>query len=222
MNISGIYAALGPAGIVLVFVGCAGIYIAIKNLIYMHLVWRGFKIEFLDITCKEIHCLRDVYETSDNPLIGIVRDVVLTHGGHSDDIRSEVAYLFHRNFEQVTKGLYWLRLISVISPLLGLLGTIFGMVTVFQTIADNVAPNPTLLAIGIWEALTTTSLGLSIAIPILMFYYYLLLKFKGFHIEAVEHSYRALELYKNIHGEDVYKIKRRGKKKVITSHEVLS
>lgn len=51
-----------------------------------------------------------------------------------------------------------------------------------------------LLAAGIWEALITTIMGLCVAIPTLMFYYFLMLKFKGFHIEAVEHSYRALEL----------------------------
>lgn len=87
-----------------------------------------------------------------------------------------------------------LRLISVVSPLLGLLGTILGMVTVFRTIAENSAPNAAQLAAGIWEALITTIMGLCVAIPMLMFYYYLMLKFKGFHIEAVEHSYRALEL----------------------------
>ena len=47
--------------------------------------------------------MRDVCDKSDNPLIAIIRDVVKTHGGHSEDIRAEVAYLFHRNFEQVTK-----------------------------------------------------------------------------------------------------------------------
>ena len=117
-----------------------------------------------------------------------------THGGHSEDIRAEVAYLFHRNFEGVTKGLCWLRLIAVVSPLLGLLGTILGMVTVFRTIAEHSAPDAAQLAAGIWEALITTIMGLCVAIPMLMFYYYLMLKFKGFHIEAVEHSYRALEL----------------------------
>ena len=82
----------------------------------------------------------------------------------------------------------------MVSPLLGLLGTILGMVTVFRTIAENSAPNAAQLAAGIWEALITTIMGLCVAIPMLMFYYYLMLKFKGFHIEAVEHSYRALEL----------------------------
>ena len=194
MNLASIYATIGPSGVALVFVGCAGLYLALRNLLYLHFVWRDFKRDFLDIEHQEGRCMRDVCDKSDNPLIAIIRDVVKTHGGHSEDIRAEVAYLFHRNFEQVTKGLCWLRLISVVSPLLGLLGTILGMVTVFRTIAENSAPNAAQLAAGIWEALITTIMGLCVAIPMLMFYYYLMLKFKGFHIEAVEHSYRALEL----------------------------
>ena len=77
--------------------------------------------------------------------------------------------------------------------MLGLLGTIFGMVTVFQTIGESAAPDAAMLATGIWEALITTIMGLCVAIPSLMVYYFLILRFKGFHIEAVEHSYRALD-----------------------------
>ena len=152
MNLASIYASIGPSGIALVFVGCAGLYLALRNLLYLHFVWRDFKRDFLDIEHQEGRCMRDVCDKSDNPLIAIIRDVVKTHGGHSEDIRAEVAYLFHRNFEQVTKGLCWLRLISVVSPLLGLLGTILGMVTVFRTIAENSAPNAAQLAAGIWES----------------------------------------------------------------------
>ena len=78
--------------------------------------------------------------------------------------------------------------------LLGLLGTVLGMVGVFQTIAVNQALDPAALASGIWQALLTTVMSLVIAIPVLMVYYCLLLRIKGFRIEAVEHSYRALEL----------------------------
>lgn len=186
------YQAIGPAGVALVIVGCAGLYIALRTIFYLTLVWREFRRDFLDIEHQEGRCLRN--NVSDNPLIAIVRDIVKTHGSHSQDIRAEVAYLFHRNFEQVSQSLCWLRLISVVSPLLGLLGTVLGMVGVFRTIAQNSAPDAALLAAGIWEALITTIMGLSVAIPILMCYYFLLLKFKGFHIEAVEHSYRALEI----------------------------
>lgn len=54
-----------------------------------------------------------------------------------------------------------------------------------------------MLATGIWEALITTIMGLCVSIPSLMVYYFLILRFKGFHIVAVEHSYRALEKIKN-------------------------
>lgn len=203
MSIGALYQAIGPAGVVLAMVGCVGLYIAVRTLLYLTLVWREFKRDFLDIETQEGRCLRT--NTSDNPLIAIVRDIVKTHGSHSEDIKAEVAYLFHRNFEYVTQSLCWLRLISVVSPLLGLLGTVLGMVGVFRALAQNASPDAALLAAGIWEALITTIMGLCVAIPVLMFYYFLLLKFKGFHIEAVEHSYRALELCQGVgcvHGED--------------------
>jgi len=193
VTLASIYSAIGPSGCALVVVGAAGLYIALRTFFYLALVWKNFQHGFLDLeNTGESRCLRN--NSSDNPLIAIIRDVVKTHSGHSQDIRAEVAYLFHRNFEQVTKSLCWLRLIAMIAPLLGLLGTVLGMVGVFQTIAAKAAPDPAQLAGGIWEALITTVMGLCVAIPMLIFYYFLLLKFKGFHIEAVEHSYRALEL----------------------------
>jgi biopolymer transport protein ExbB len=197
MDIAEIYKTIGPAGTALVAVACAAVYFALKNYIYLYIVWRDFRRKYPDIEqCgfgKE--CMDGV---EDNPLACIVHDIVQTHAGHSEDIRAEVAYLFHRNFEQVTRELCYLRLISVMSPMLGLLGTIFGMVAVFQTIGQNGAPDAALLATGIYEALVTTIMGLCVAIPSLMLYYFLMLRFKGFHIEAVEHSYRALERVRNI------------------------
>lgn len=191
MTMTGIYASIGPAGCVLVLTGCAGLYIALHTFFYMTFVWKNFQKDFLEVSMQGATCLR--LQSSTNPLIVIIREIVSTHASHSDDIRAEVGYLFHRNFESVSKNLCWLRLISVISPLLGLLGTVLGMMGVFRVIAQNTAPDAAMLAAGIWEALITTIMGLSVAVPILMFYYFLLLKFKSFHIEAIEHSYRALE-----------------------------
>lgn len=122
-----------------------------------------------------------------------MRDIVI-HKEHSNDIRAEVNYLFHRNFESIARSLYWIKLITVIAPLLGLLGTVMGMVEVFQAIAADTNPDATILASGIWEALLTTILGLSIAIPMLMVYYFFMLRFKGFRIETIEYSYRAVNI----------------------------
>lgn len=193
-----VYAMIGPAGVALVLVALFALYIAVWQLLYMTAVWRHFKRDFLDLERGSDRCLKDINPESVNPLIRIIYDIVVTHSSHSDDIRAEVGYLFHRNFKSVTNGLCWLKLISVISPLIGLLGTVWGMVDVFQSMSDITRADAALLASGIWSALITTIMGLTIAIPVLMTYYYLVLKFKGFHIEAIEHSYRALEVCRRL------------------------
>ena len=138
-NWSGIYAMIGPAGVMLILVACAGVYLALKSYVFLFLVRRDFHRIFPELERDDVSGECMDYQ-GDNPLICIVRDIVQTHSSHSEDIRAEIAYLFHRNFEQFTREICYLRLISVLSPLMGLLGTILGMVTVFQTIGENAAP----------------------------------------------------------------------------------
>lgn len=63
--------------------------------------------------------------------------------------------------------------VAAISPLLGLLGTVMGMIRVFQDITAQGVGNPADLASGIWEALITTAYGLTVGIPTLVAYRYL-------------------------------------------------
>lgn len=196
---------LGPAGIALVLLSCCSLYFALRNGIYLHLVGRDFKCAFHDMEARGEEYLRCLCDASSNPLVGIINGIVHTHAKHSKDIRAEVAYLFHRNFASVSQGLAYLRLISILAPLLGLLGTMLGMVDVFRELArSRASADPAMLAAGIWEALLTTIIGLSVAIPTLVVFYHLSLKVRGFRIEAVEHSYRALELCGRLctHGGD--------------------
>ena len=60
--------------------------------------------------------------------------------------------------------------IASISPLLGLLGTVFGMIDVFQTLNQAASRDPSIFSGGIGEALVTTAVGLCIAIPSLIFH----------------------------------------------------
>ena len=62
--------------------------------------------------------------------------------------------------------------IASVSPLLGLLGTVIGMIRVFAVITTQGVGNPGVLASGISEALLTTAAGLTVAIPALMFHRY--------------------------------------------------
>jgi biopolymer transport protein ExbB len=73
----------------------------------------------------------------------------------------------------VEKGLSWLNLIATIAPLLGLTGTVTGMIKAFMVIANSTSVNPSMLASGIWEALITTAAGLLVAIPIHVGHHYL-------------------------------------------------
>lgn len=64
-------------------------------------------------------------------------------------------------------------LIANLSPLLGLLGTVLGMISAFRGLESaGMKADPSVLAGGIWEALLTTAMGLSIAIPLLAFVYF--------------------------------------------------
>ncbi len=65
-------------------------------------------------------------------------------------------------------------LVWLIAPLLGLLGTVWGMIEAFSNIAgENGLGNAELLASGIYKALTTTAAGLSVSIPAMVAYWYL-------------------------------------------------
>ncbi len=193
-----IYAKIGPCGVVLVLLSMASLYLSIKNYVLLFFTGRDFKRRFQSIENGQRPYSSELQRVTMNPLIGIIADVVKTHAGHSSDIRAEVAYLFHRNFDGVNRDITMLKLISVISPLLGLMGTMLGMVSVFKVLASgNGAGNAAMLASGIWEALLTTIMGLTVAIPTLVVFYSLSLRMKGFHIEAIEHSYRAIEIVQN-------------------------
>lgn len=67
----------------------------------------------------------------------------------------------------LTRRLDFLRLIAALTPMLGLLGTVIGMVVAFQEIAGEQGPiGPALLADGLWQAMLTTVIGLAIALPV--------------------------------------------------------
>ncbi len=92
--------------------------------------------------------------------------------------------------------------IAAITPLLGLLGTVIGMIQVFTSITPEVMSqgigDPTILAAGISKALITTATGLSIGIPALMFHRY----FKGkVHALTVEMEQQSVKLVEIIQGE---------------------
>ena len=85
-------------------------------------------------------------------------------------LREEVLRLSQERLEYYDSNLDTLKVIAMVAPLLGLLGTVFGMIDAFQQMemaGNNI--NPSTLSGGIWEALLTTAVGLSVAIPTVLF-----------------------------------------------------
>ena len=85
-------------------------------------------------------------------------------------LREEVSRLSQERLEYFDSNLDTLKVIAMVAPLLGLLGTVFGMIDAFQQMemaGNNI--NPSTLSGGIWEALLTTAVGLSVAIPTVLF-----------------------------------------------------
>jgi biopolymer transport protein ExbB len=137
--------------------------IAPKNLVAK--VWQWQKVGHLDI--KRIQDLR-----ISSPL-GMVLAAGLVNRNHSREIMKESIEETGRHVaHDLERFLNALGTIASISPLLGLLGTVIGMIKVFTVITAQGVGDPSILSEGISEALLTTAAGLSVAIPSLMFHRY--------------------------------------------------
>jgi biopolymer transport protein ExbB len=84
--------------------------------------------------------------------------------------------------------LVWLQTIAQVAPLLGLLGTVTGMMKVFSSISLSGLGDPAALSEGISEAMITTALGLGIGIPTLVAYNLLAAKSEGLITEIEAHA----------------------------------
>ncbi|MFM7136358.1 MAG: MotA/TolQ/ExbB proton channel family protein [Planctomycetota bacterium] len=94
----------------------------------------------------------------------------------------------------------YIALVGALAPMLGLLGTVQGMVSSFKTISDNpgVAPKPDQLATGIATALVTTLIGLWIAIPAIMFFQLLKNWLEEINTSAADESTRLMSRFQGM------------------------
>jgi biopolymer transport protein ExbB len=90
----------------------------------------------------------------------------LVEGISRQDLEGELTRRGNEELDEMNRHIRLLELVAMISPLLGLLGTVLGMIQSFQELElAQGAANASLLAGGIWQALLTTAAGLVVAIP---------------------------------------------------------
>ena len=83
----------------------------------------------------------------------------------TDTLELKMAEAVFKETPELNKGLLIIKVISVVAPLMGLLGTVTGMINTFQAITLYGTGDPKLMAGGISQALVTTVLGLTVSIP---------------------------------------------------------
>ncbi len=159
-----------------------------KNLVAQ--VWRWEKINQLnDEHIKELQ--------SSSPLGCILSSGILTRNESRDMMKNSIEDTGRHVVHELERYLNSLGTIAAITPLLGLLGTVIGMIKVFATITTQGVGNPGALAGGISEALITTAAGMSVAIPTLMFYRY----FRGrVRMLVIRMEQEALRMVEVMHG----------------------
>lgn len=114
---------------------------------------------------------REQAEQARTPVDRVVaRGLLLTERFRADSTAwmEEMQRLAREELEQLRQGLRLLELTAAAAPLIGLLGTVFGMIEAFQALENaGSRVDPAALSGGIWEALVTTAAGLVVAIPAL-------------------------------------------------------
>lgn len=129
--------------------------------------------------------------------LGRLLSAGLVNRNHSREIMKEAINDVGRQVvADLERYLNTLGTIASVSPLLGLLGTVFGMIDIFTVIIDAGVGNPGVLAGGISEALLTTAAGLTVAIPSLMFHRYFNGRVNQFALAMEEEALNLVEVIK--------------------------
>jgi len=121
---------------------------------------------------EEYETALDLAESSPGPVAAVLASGIKNRGTDSEMLAEIISLKGSREMKRLNQHLHILELIGRLAPLIGLLGTVLGMVEAFRQVASSKgAVDPSLLAGGIWEALITTVAGLFVAIPALVLHH---------------------------------------------------
>jgi biopolymer transport protein ExbB len=160
----------GLVGWVILVLGAFGLLLAIWRMVYLTRVGRGVSAQMHELSAPR----------GDNPLgriIGVLGPKPQLSDLETLELKLDEAIL--QETPPLEKGQGLLKLLSAVAPLLGLLGTVTGMIVTFQAITQGGGGDSRLMADGISQALVTTVLGLVVAIPLLFLHTLLASRSKG-------------------------------------------
>ncbi len=122
-------------------------------------------------------------EETPGPVAEVVKTALIHHELPREEIQETVHDVARVEVSRLEKYLPVLATIAQVTPLIGFLGTVTGMIKIFMVIEKSQSANPGQLAGGVWEALLTTAAGLMVAIPTYVGYNYLVGGVKNFVLD---------------------------------------
>jgi len=161
----------------------------------------AFMEKILDaIRRNRIMAAIEICDRTSSPVASMIKAGLLKQSASRQEIKEAMEEAALIEVPKLEKNLNILATLAHVTPLIGLLGTVTGMVQAFQVIQEKAGAlspvSPGDLAGGIWEALTTTVGGLSVAIPTLVAYNFLVTKVDGFVINMERASTELVQVVK--------------------------
>lgn len=127
-----------------------------------------------ELIAKRITEAVGICDDTPGPVTAILKAGIMHHEEGKAGIQAAMEKTSSHEIARMEQGVTLLATIAVVSPLFGLLGTVFGLMNTFQNItAHGGLITPIALAGGIWQAMLTTAFGLTVAIPSYIIYNYL-------------------------------------------------
>jgi len=147
----------GIVGYCIIALGIIGLIIAVLR-------WFALSNDSRKVTAQ----LKREAASTDNPLGRVLAAYESNKGADTETIELKLSEAALKEMPGLTKGLLFIKVVAAVAPLMGLLGTVTGMIKTFQVITLYGAGDPKMMAGGISQALMTTVLGLVVAIPMVL------------------------------------------------------
>jgi len=180
-NIASLFQQGGPVMIVLLILSVLAVAIILVKL--FQFFRSGLRrLSFVESAISALHSGQNSealnqLEQQHSPVARVMESAVrcgADSGMTAKDVEAEVSRVGSAEIRNLESWLRGLSSIAHLSPLLGLLGTVTGMIAAFMRLEEaGSRVDPSILSGGIWEALLTTAFGLTVAIPAMASFYYL-------------------------------------------------
>lgn len=187
----------------LLIVSIIGLAVMIERIIFFSTVERGnfnhyFQKHIEELMKKgDIKAAIEICKNKNNSVAVTIRAILENYDRDRTSLQDLIQEVATTRIGMMDKLMWLLGIIASVSPLLGLLGTVCGIIVAFQSMAiENGLGKPELMAKGIGEALITTAAGLIIAIPCMIVYRYLENQIDNVISEMEKVSLRFLNIHK--------------------------